>query len=59
MTDNERLLAAFGSREKAEAWLQKPLAILDGLTPSEAMKTEPGREVVRQLLANLKWGNAL
>lgn len=49
---------AFGGRDKALAWLRRPLSTLDGRPPLELMRTEAGGRVVEDLIARIAWGAA-
>lgn len=44
----------FGSEEKADAWLHRPLTVLGNRAPIEVSKQEPG--VILQILAKIEWG---
>jgi putative toxin-antitoxin system antitoxin component (TIGR02293 family) len=46
----------FGSREKAEEWLNKPAMGLDGQRPIEMLQTVQGTELVNNFLARLEYG---
>lgn len=48
----------FGQVEKANAWLRRPLAELDGETPLALAQTEAGARVVETILAKIAWGAA-
>jgi len=48
----------FGSKEKANAWLRRPLAELDRETPLEIAQTEAGARVIETILAKIDWGAA-
>lgn len=45
-----------GTREIAEAWLNHPAIALDGLKPLTMLKTTPGIEAVKELLARMEYG---
>lgn len=45
-----------GTREVAEAWLNHPAIALDGLKPLTILKTTPGIEAVKELLARMEYG---
>jgi len=49
---------AFGSREKANTWLRRPLAELDRETPLDVARTEAGARVIETILAKIAWGAA-
>ncbi|OJY32593.1 MAG: hypothetical protein BGP06_12290 [Rhizobiales bacterium 65-9] len=49
---------AFGSREKANLWLRRPLAELSGETPLDVAMTEAGARVIETILAKISWGAA-
>lgn len=46
----------FGSREQAEAWLNKPAIGLDGQRPIDMLQTVQGTELVNDFLARLEYG---
>jgi putative toxin-antitoxin system antitoxin component (TIGR02293 family) len=48
----------FGSREKANAWLRRALAELNGATPLDIARTEAGARVIETILAKIAWGAA-
>ncbi|HEY4547442.1 MAG TPA: antitoxin Xre/MbcA/ParS toxin-binding domain-containing protein [Pedomonas sp.] len=48
----------FGSMEKANTWLRRPLVELDGETPLALAQTEAGARVVETILAKIAWGAA-
>lgn len=48
----------FGEVGKANAWLRRPLAALDGETPLALAQTEAGARVVETILARIAWGAA-
>jgi putative toxin-antitoxin system antitoxin component (TIGR02293 family) len=48
----------FGSKEKANRWLRRPLAELDGDTPLDIARTEAGARVIETILAKIAWGAA-
>jgi putative toxin-antitoxin system antitoxin component (TIGR02293 family) len=48
----------FGSKEKANRWLRRPLAELDGETPLDIAQTEAGARVIETILAKVAWGAA-
>jgi putative toxin-antitoxin system antitoxin component (TIGR02293 family) len=48
----------FGSKEKAGAWLRRPLAELGSVTPLDVARTESGARVIETVLAKIAWGSA-
>ncbi|WP_416208254.1 antitoxin Xre/MbcA/ParS toxin-binding domain-containing protein [Halomonas sp.] len=46
----------FGSREKANQWLQKPRKALGGISALEASATTPGFVAAEELLEQLRFG---
>ena len=48
----------FGSIEKANAWLRRPLAELHGESPLVMAQTESGARVVEAVLGKIAWGAA-
>ena len=46
----------YGSRERALAWLRKPLARLGGRTPLSLLKTDTGSRIVEELLVQIDEG---
>ncbi len=48
----------FANEEKANAWLRRPLAELDGETPLDLAQTEAGARVIETILAKIAWGAA-
>jgi putative toxin-antitoxin system antitoxin component (TIGR02293 family) len=48
----------FGSTEKANAWLRRPLAELDSETPLDTAGTEAGARLIETILAKIAWGAA-
>lgn len=48
----------FGSKEKANTWLRRPLAELNGETPLTVAQTEAGARVIETILAKIAWGAA-
>jgi len=52
------LLATFGSREKADAWLRRPTTALAGDTPLSLLDTSEGALIVEDLLARIGHGLA-
>jgi putative toxin-antitoxin system antitoxin component (TIGR02293 family) len=46
----------YGSRERALAWLRKPLARLDGRTPLSLLKTDTGSRIIEELLIQIDEG---
>lgn len=49
---------AFRSKDKANAWLRRPLAELRGETPLDVAQTEAGTRVIETILAKIAWGAA-
>jgi len=48
----------FDNHEKANIWLRRPLAELDGETPLVMAQTEAGARVIETILAKIAWGAA-
>ena len=48
----------FGSKEKADIWLSRPLSELDGETPLDVAQTEAGARAIETILAKIAWGAA-
>ena len=48
----------FGSQEKANTWLRRPLAELNGETPLDVARTEAGARFIETILAKIAWGAA-
>ena len=48
----------FGSKEKANTWLRRPLAELSGETPLDIAETETGARLIEAVLAKIAWGAA-
>ena len=48
----------FGSKDKANIWLRRPLAELRGETPLDLAQTEAGARVIETILAKIAWGAA-
>lgn len=48
----------FGSRDKGNIWLRRPLAELRGAAPLDFAQTETGARVVETILAKIAWGAA-
>lgn len=48
----------FANRDKANAWLKRPLAELNGETPLHMAQTEVGARVIENILAKIAWGAA-
>lgn len=46
----------FGSAEDAKAWLRRPAIALERKTPNSMLRSERGRQVVSNLLLQLKYG---
>lgn len=50
--------ATFDDQVKANIWLRRPLAELNGETPLEIGQTEAGARVIETILAKIAWGAA-
>ena len=48
----------FGGSEKANSWLRRSLAELNGATPLDVAQTEAGVRVIETILAKIAWGAA-
>lgn len=48
----------FGDVEKADLWLRRPMAHLDGKRPLELAATEAGARLVEGVLDGIAWGTA-
>jgi putative toxin-antitoxin system antitoxin component (TIGR02293 family) len=48
----------FGDKEKANAWLRRPLAELRREAPLDMAQTEAGARVIETILAKIAWGAA-
>jgi len=48
----------FEDRDKAAAWLRRPLAEFGGETPLDVARTEAGARVIETILAKIAWGAA-
>src|SRR3954447_22437501 len=48
----------FGSNEKANTWLRRPLSELNRETPLDIAQTEAGARVIETILAKIAWGAA-
>ena len=48
----------FGRKEKANAWLRRPLSELNGETPLDTAQTEAGARLIETILAKIAWGAA-
>lgn len=48
----------FGDKGKANTWLRRPLAELNGETPLDVAQTESGARVIETILAKIAWGAA-
>jgi putative toxin-antitoxin system antitoxin component (TIGR02293 family) len=48
----------FGSKEKANIWLRRPLSELNGETPLDIAQTEAGARVIETIVAKIAWGAA-
>jgi putative toxin-antitoxin system antitoxin component (TIGR02293 family) len=46
----------YGSRERALAWLRKPLSRLEGRSPLSLLKTDTGSRIVEKLLVQIDEG---
>jgi putative toxin-antitoxin system antitoxin component (TIGR02293 family) len=49
---------SFGNAGKANIWLRRPLAELNGETPLDIAQTEAGARVIETILAKIAWGAA-
>lgn len=49
---------AFGDTGKANTWLRRPLAELNGEPPLDVAQTEAGARVIETILAKIAWGAA-
>jgi RNA polymerase sigma-70 factor, ECF subfamily len=47
-------VAVFGDEHKASHWLSTPLPFLDNLSPSQALESEGGTELVEQILTRIE-----
>jgi putative toxin-antitoxin system antitoxin component (TIGR02293 family) len=48
----------FGAKDKANTWLRRPLAELNGETPLDVAQTEAGARVIETILGKIAWGAA-
>ncbi len=48
----------FGDNQKANRWLRRPLAELDGEAPLTVAQTEAGARVIETILGKIAWGAA-
>jgi putative toxin-antitoxin system antitoxin component (TIGR02293 family) len=48
----------FANKDKANAWLRRPLVELNGETPLDVAQTETGARVIETILAKIAWGAA-
>ncbi|HTW69050.1 MAG TPA: antitoxin Xre/MbcA/ParS toxin-binding domain-containing protein [Acetobacteraceae bacterium] len=48
----------FGSTEKANIWLRRPLSEINGESPLDIVQTEAGARVIETILAKIAWGAA-
>ena len=48
----------FGSKDRANLWLRRPLGELNGDTPMDTAQTEAGARVIETILAKIAWGAA-
>lgn len=46
----------FGSSEEATKWMQETNRALNGATPIDMAKTDPGATIVRDVLIGMQWG---
>jgi putative toxin-antitoxin system antitoxin component (TIGR02293 family) len=46
----------FGSKEDAEAWLERPAPSLGNQRPIDLLRTPPGVELVKQVLTRIEYG---
>jgi len=51
-----RATPVFGSREAAEKWLSEPARALEGKKPIELLATQPGTQLVEDLLQQIDYG---
>jgi putative toxin-antitoxin system antitoxin component (TIGR02293 family) len=51
-----RATEVLGNRETARSWLREPLLAIGNRTPLDAVRTEPGAELVIQVLGRLEDG---
>lgn len=51
-----RAVEVFGDEKEAQNWLSEPKSALSGLTPIEAIKTEPGVQQIDLLLGRIDQG---
>lgn len=51
-----RATPVFGSREAAEKWLSEPARALEGKKPIELLSTQPGTQLVEDLLQQIDHG---
>ncbi len=49
----------FGDKDKADRWLHRELALLDGQRPIDLISTPAGTRTVENLPASIAWGAAL
>ena len=52
----ERAVEVLGGAEEGRAWMKRSNYSLNGRTPLEVAMTEPGVEIVRQLLGRIEHG---
>lgn len=48
--------AAIGNREKALVWMRKPNRALGGSAPLQMLDTDPGAQLVEDVLARIEYG---
>lgn len=48
----------FGDKEKANRWLRRPLALLQGEAPLVIAQTEAGARVIETIIGKIAWGAA-
>lgn len=51
-----RATPVFGSQEAAETWLSEPARALEGKKPIELLSTQPGTQLVEDLLQQIDYG---
>jgi putative toxin-antitoxin system antitoxin component (TIGR02293 family) len=51
-----RATPVFGSQEAAEKWLSEPARALEGKKPIELLSTQPGTQLVEDLLQQIDYG---
>ena len=51
-------IKTFANKDKANAWLHKPLSSLDGRRPLDLIGTTAGARVIEDVLTRIAWGSA-